>query len=97
MLCGKMYWKSDKYDNTEENQMNQEDGLEGDPLISVEVAKEMKNHKAIEYGRLIIKRKFYWMIKRIWEEETISGEWKVIIICPIYKKIMEGNVRIIEA
>jgi len=58
--------------------------------------RNLKNKKAagtdgihpelIKYRGRKLRNRIYKLVRQIWEEERIPGEWKETIIVPIYKK-----------
>jgi len=50
----------------------------------------------IKYGRNKLLNRIYELVRQIWEEESISEEWKETIIVSIYKKEIDIGVRIAE-
>jgi hypothetical protein len=48
-------------------------------------------------GQLLIKKKLYSLIKRIWIEEKVPAEWKTNVTVPIYNnkcdKLQRRNYR----
>jgi hypothetical protein len=52
--------------------------------------------EVFKYGGDILNKYLYKLISEIWTKEEMPADWKVGLICPIYKKAILLNVGIIE-
>lgn len=48
--------------------------------------KDMIGSEFVKKGGQLIVNDMWELIEKIWQQEQIPEEWKVAVICPIYKK-----------